>query len=232
MLEHLGQPNDYSDILKRIFFFTVLVGIGGTAIIAWQSPAVWDLVRSFKTEVSIGPVKVTHLVLVVVPMALALFSRIVKLHDRISDLLCIRACFDRNRILIPLAEGVNVDPATLDLGSRSDQKGLMYRVFYKYAGFEGPAIDAQLVRTALDQWGWFWVCIESSVMLVVLGLVSLFVVGWHLALWFAVAAIVLWLLAALLMPSCRRAADHEVQAILVDQQRRQEIAGEFNALQS
>lgn len=230
MFEFFGQPNDYSDILKRIFFFTFLVGMIGTIIIAFNTPAIWDLAKSFNMEVTIGPLKITKILLVVVPFTIALFSRVFKLHDRISDLLRIRAYFDLKHIIIPLANGINVNVNQLNLGKRSDQKKLMYKIFYKYAGFKDPVIDAQLVRTALDQWGWFWVFIESSAMLILFTVISFITNGWKISLFFLIVTIISSLISFFLMTSCQNAAKREIEAILDDNNRKIEIEKEFNAL--
>src|SRR5207249_1465277 len=95
-----------------------------------------------------------------------LVSRIVKLHDLISDVFGIRARFDLYRIMIPLCGdlGIAVDKTFRDkLSGR--RKAAMQRTYYAYVSFEDPKISKALVLGAIDRRTWYWILLESSAVL-------------------------------------------------------------------
>lgn len=96
----------------------------------------------------------------------------------------------------------------------------MYEVFYLYAGFHEPKIDKQLIRTALDNWGWFWVGVEAAFLLgltsVILRLVD---AQWQLRTSLLLLLVNVVILMVLQWPACRRSAGREVEAILDDPER-------------
>ncbi|MFA5192977.1 MAG: hypothetical protein WC740_19895 [Verrucomicrobiia bacterium] len=165
---------------------------------------------------------------VLVPLAVALLSRVFRLHDKISDLFYIRFAFDTFNILFPMAtlSGHDLTPR-LKAAIRSAREPAMYAVFYRYAGFPEPRIDRQLVRTALDNWGWFWVAVESFALILVTTICLLSMnaqrdVG-------LCATILLVLLAFLVLQwfVCRATAAKEVRAVLEDSERKSAVRAYF-----
>lgn len=220
----IAQPESYSDMLERIFVVTVATGIICTLILASASPDVKALLDSFKTEADVGPIKGLKASYVLVPFAVGMIFRIVRLHDWISDRLRIRLAFDTWYILFPMARlsGHDVDK-NMEQRIRSVRESAMYKVFYPYAGFATPAIDKQLIRTALDNWGWFWSCVESEVLFVVTAFVVK-AMGGDAQFWICLNVsllIVLFLLISWF--ACRRSADRQVRAIVDDPQRKNDI---------
>ena len=154
-----GQPESYSDMLERIFIFTLGTGVVCVIWLSISSPTMKDILDSVSTETDIAFVKGIKGLYVLVPLIVAVLSRIIRLHDKISDILFIRQTFDTKHILIPMA--VKSGSSTQTQAIRKNRVDLMYKVFYPYAGFKDPVIDAQLVRSALDNWGWYWVLLEA-----------------------------------------------------------------------
>jgi hypothetical protein len=171
----IGQPADYSEMLQRVFWFSVATGVISTFLLAQDSPEIRAALDSVSTQVDFAPLKSIKILYVLIPTVIALFSRIIKLHDRISDLLRIRFIFDITFFLYPLCEGAGV-PLTLEKKAaiRKSRDDAMYHTVYKYAGFKNPAIDEQLVRTAADNWGWFWVLVESIFLFGLTTVITLF----------------------------------------------------------
>ncbi len=224
----IAQPESYSDMLERVFATTVVTGIVCTLILASASPVVKSLLGSIQTETEIGPVKGLKVLYVLPPIALALISRIIRLHDKISDLLRIRFRFDTQYILFPMAQlsGHSLNK-NVRQRIRSVRKSAMYKVFYPYAGFESPKIDKQLVRTALDNWGWFWVGIESELLFIVTAIIVK-VIGGKGQFWICLnVSLVIALLLLITWFACRRSADRQVRAILDDPQRKAAIHAYF-----
>lgn len=226
-----GQPESYSDILQRIFYTSVGSGIICTFILAKASPNVQAIIDSVSTQVDIGPIKGLKALYVVFPIGVSLISRMLRLHDKISDVLRIRLLFDTRYILFPLAELSGHD-LTKELKEkiRSNRNAAMHVVFYPYAGFMDPAIDKQLVRSAADNWGWFWVLIESAF---IFGLTA--VTLWILQknTYLQVCLWVLFLHMCLLLVewvACRQAASRQVKAVLADSSRRSDVWAYFTAI--
>jgi len=231
MLSLIEQPEDYSQMLKRVFVATLTAGIVSTLILGYFSPPVQSLLFHSSTKLNLGFADLPWLI-VVIPLFLAVLSRAVKLHDRISDLLGIRRCFDRRHILMPLARGVDIkldDHADMIL--KTNRHALMRKTFYTYApNARDAAINRQYVAAALDQWGWFWSCLEPSVVFLLASVFAGALVGFPLALAFVILSAILIFAAFGLWFSCVRAGKKQVDDILDDKLRRTSIAGHFNAV--
>lgn len=113
-MKAIAQPDSYSDMLERIFVTTVVTGVVCTVLLATASPPAKALLDSVKAEADLGFIKISKPLYVGVPLFVAVLSRIVRLRDRISDLLRIRLYFDTHHILFPMAAsvGLGLDEST------------------------------------------------------------------------------------------------------------------------
>lgn len=213
----LGQPEKYSDVLNRVFWGHVC--FAGICVAGLNQTAPWvsSFIQQWQQDVSLDMVGGLKAGAVALPLLVALFARIVVLHDRMSDALRLRERFDVNVILTSLAKGASVHVDAAVMGCfKSSRESLMSKVFYKYASFEGPLIDTQLVRNAADRWAWFWTFFEP-IPVVLLTAGAIYFLGdrnWAvglllLALAQAVVCFALW-------PSLTRGGHKQVQAILED----------------
>ena len=227
----IGQPTDYSEILQRVFYASVASGFVCTLMLANASPTVQSLLDSVPTKTDIGPLRGIKALYVLVPLIIGGISRILKLHDIISNLFRIRYLFDTRCLLFPLAEGTGIT-LTKDLQEkiRRNRIDLMYSVFYPYAEFKNPVIDEQLVRTAADNWGWFWVFIESSFLFFVTAAILVYLRRWNYVFWCLIVVFVELILLFFLWLACRRSGERQIKAILEDPQRRTNITTHFNKL--
>lgn len=229
--ELFGQPDSYSDMLQRIFVMSIVTGIICTFILADASPALKGILDSVKTEADIGLMKGLKALYVFIPLLVAFFSRVMKLHDRISDVFRIRYVFDTKFILYPLAEGSGITlTEALKKKIAQNRNRIMYAVFYPYASFRDPRIDRQLVQTSADHWGWFWVFLESAFMFA-LTAVTLVVIGEYRHAQLCMIIIAVELVSLLFLGfACRSNAQPQVDAILANQGRFNAIASEFQRL--
>jgi len=158
----VGQPESYSDMLQRIFYSSVASGFICTIILTQVFPSFKSLIDLVSIRADFGFIKDLKALLVIIPLGIGLISRMLRLHDKISDLLRIRFFFDTRYILYPLAHltGTNLTKDRKKVIGEN-RVNAMRKVFYKYASFINPKIDTQLVRTAADNWGWFWSLLES-----------------------------------------------------------------------
>jgi hypothetical protein len=227
----IGQPESYSEMLERIFVTTLVAGFLCTLVLAQASPAFHALMQSVSTEADLGPIKKIKALYVLIPLGIALFARVFLLHDKISDLLRLRHRFDTRYILFPMAEHTGFR-LTKSFKKRLEagREPAMYAVFYPYAGFKDPAIDAQLVRTALDRWGWFWVAVEAAFLL----FVSLFVLAvikqWYQLLLVGCGILVLVGFMRYQWSVCCKGARVQVEAILQDSARTSTVSSYFATL--
>ena len=211
----IGQPESYSDMLKRIFAATLTVSLLCTFALAAVSPAVRTVLDSWSAEVSIGILDSVKALYVLIPLGVAIVSRVFLLHDKVSDVFGIRRRFDLENILKPLAAGVGF-PTTQPNWKRIEESRdlTMTRTFYLYASFRNPRIDVQMVRTAADRWAWFWCTVEPQIILVVTGFIFGVVGAWSQIAYILTSMVVLILIAFSLWPQLRRGARNQVVEIL------------------
>jgi hypothetical protein len=164
---------------------------------------------------------------------LAAFSRIFKLHDRISDIFLIRQRFDVSEILFPLAIGsgasLNIDQIRT---FKKERNSLMYKVFYKYASSTpGKAvIDSHYITMALDQWCWYWIVLEVTFLGFVLAATFLITGRYFLAAIFFAGVLGTVGVLQFIRNLCSDYTLQEVEAILEKSNRKVQIAEVFRAL--
>ncbi|MEA3225687.1 MAG: hypothetical protein U9Q07_07015 [Planctomycetota bacterium] len=218
-------------MLKRIFWASVIAGIFCTISLGWISPDVNKFLNLSAEKWDFGPFKLPVLA-ALVPLAASMIARIITLHDLVSDIFHIREHFDVEHILKPLASGVGVSvDAKIRNKFKVNRHALMRDTFYRYApDADNTKINPQLVVTALDRWGWFWSMVEPSIIVLIAGVVAWLVVGFMASLVYLVVALALNLAALCYWPSCVRAAQYEVEAILQNANRQKVIHEAFNAI--
>jgi len=227
----IGQPRDYSQMLKRIFWASVIAGIFCTISLGWISPDLNKFLNLSAEKWDFGPFKLPVLA-ALIPLAASMIARIITLHDLVSDIFHIREYFDIEHILKPLASGVGISvDSKIRKKFKVNRHTLMRNTFYKYApDADNAKINPQLVVTALDRWGWFWSMVEPSIIVLIAGIVALLFVGFMASLIYFGFTLVLNLAALFYWPSCIRAAHYEVEAILQNTDRQEVIHEAFNEI--
>jgi len=227
----IGQPESYSDMLKRIFAASLTVGVICTFALGAVSPDVHNFLESWSAEVKIGILESVKTLYVLIPLAVAVVSRIFLLHDKVSDLFRIRKRFDLKNILRPLAKGVGFPTGGVKWkGIEERRDAAMTRTFFRYASFRDPKIDVQMVRTAADRWAWFWCTIEPQIILVITASIFAALGAWSGVLGVLVGMGVLILIALLLWPQLGRGARTQVAEILNNESWKAEVLTELNGL--
>jgi|HubBroStandDraft_1064217.scaffolds.fasta_scaffold43578_3 hypothetical protein len=163
-------PKNYDEILRRlaslafyeIYIITLILRVNPhfdafiTALESWGPVGkIVDLIPHHDVLDPAG---------FVIAVAIASLSYIFQLHDQISNVLGIRRRFDRNRILVPLANRVGVSMTNEKKAKIADCRDrLMRAVFYKYASSrsDSPLVDKHDIEQALSAWSWFWAFIEA-----------------------------------------------------------------------
>jgi hypothetical protein len=169
----------------------------------------------------------------VTALAVALITRVVKLHDFISDVLGIRRRFDCYYILFPLATMVGeLLTSTQKAAVISARSDLMRKVFYRYASsrVDAPLVDKHEIEQALDAWSWFWVCVEAVIIFTCTGLIAHFFHAHKLGIRLLIIAGSLVLLAAVLFSRVGKYTRVEILAIATDPTAANDVRSVFNAL--
>ena len=217
-------------MLNKIGLFTFLDAVVLTLVIANILNPINRALYARDWHVRVMSIELP--LLVVLPgVPIALFARIIRLHDKLSDLFRIRQHFDVSRILLPLADAVGYKPSEKALKAlKTGRKRAMRKTFYRYASFEEPAISKALVLSAIDIWTWYWVLLEFLFLLVITA--SLFFAFHALRpAFFTLAAFgVLLLVFLTAFPVCARKASDQIEEIVSDPRRAAKIRLEFSAL--
>lgn len=233
-LNPFAPVSDYSNMLMKIAASTFIVSLIEIIILQSQIPQIPKFLHNLHIPTTITIVGISIPFYIIIPAILiAVISRIIKLHDRISDIFKIREDFDIHNILMPLALGVG---ANLD-GSKIEQlpakrRTLMNEVFYEYASTtrSKPAINPHYITMALDQWKWYWILIEATVITFIASVIFFFFRNYLFSFIFLFIVILALGLLKISIRSCAHHAQEEVEQIISDIDRKNKILEVFNAL--
>ena len=222
------RPNNYNEMLNKIGIFTFVESLGLTWLIAHFVPSVASILSSVKLPVKLDSIEIPFLY-VVPAVILALSARIVRLHDKISDVFAVRRTFDVYRVLIPLAGAVGypIGPSRRQ-ALKANRKPAMQKTFYAYASFEEPKISKALVLSAIDVWTWYWILAELLFLLSLAVVVLLFYREYAPAAYALVATCALIVLFCSCFAVCGSKADHQIEEIVSDSSRVESIRKAFD----
>jgi hypothetical protein len=224
----IEQPESYSDVLKRVFYVSLAAGIASTVVIAYVSPEAKALLDKGPYSVELGGLNEFKALYVAIPFSIALASRVILLHDQLQKIFCLRAKFELDSVLLPLAQQVGFPmDARRKQWLITNRRSAMYQAFYPYASFMDPMIDKQLVRTAADQWGWFWAALESAFILAVSCAILAILQAWTWVIVFILLCCVLLLGMRTLWKRIRKTALEQVAAIANEGNRASDIRDVF-----
>jgi hypothetical protein len=226
IMSFVGQPENYSDILFRIFVASSVVGFVACQLLASVSPETKALMDVVDVEGAFGIIGSVKLLYIAIPATVGMVFRWITLHDRISSLLGIRLNFDVDYILGPMANKVAV-PVPSRYKLRTNRTRLMRAVFYKFASFEDPRIDTQLVRGAADSWGWFWCCVEPQAVILLTAIGFATCGAWWHVLGCSIVSLMLVVIAGRIMKRLQAIAIDQVGEILRNPEFRKEVEAAF-----
>lgn len=227
----IEAPRNYPEMLNRIAFFTFLFAL----VLSFAVPSPQEVLATQDWMKQLSNLNINFGFITVslgnglVAAGVALFCRIIKLHDRISNVLGIRLWFDIHAILIPLAAeaGVSLDFKRLEK-VRLERSELMRKTFYRYASSTNPRIDSHDIIMALETWSWFWVLLEGVALGMGAFLWCLVAGAYATASWIALAcmiAIILFAFGSHRWPV--QNAKRQLSLILEDDARKADIKESF-----
>ena len=169
-----------------------------------------------------------NLALFYLPLLIGIGEHIFKIHDLISSLFGIRDHYDREIIVKEFLKRTNSKRNLKEL-SKKKIASIMSKTFYKYVSSTNPIIDSHSIILTLNEWCWFWIVLDSMLIMFLVGIVFLFVKwSWANALLFLGLLVCLLILLLLIMRRTIKYTKQEIAAIWNDEKRKEEIS---NALQ-
>ena len=161
---------DYQTMRDRIGTCTFFSSLMAVWILRTTVPPIDVLLAQLSFPVDIPYIgKGTFLGYLIPASAAAWVAYSIKLHDQISNVTCIRYWFDTRHIIRPIVTRLGFSNDVSQRLFRNRHRA-MSALFYKYASSKSPSIDRHSIEQALDTWSWFWVVLES---VLIVGLASL-----------------------------------------------------------
>ena len=173
-----------------------------------------------------------NLALFYLPIIMGVLEHVFKIHDKVSDLLKIRKTYDKYVIINGLIKKTNSNVSIKKCKGKLISK-LMSKTFYQFASSTDPKIDSHYVTMALNEWCWFWIMLDTGLLLIALGVLFL-VLNWSWThFWSVILGFLLFgFMLFLIMLQTINYTNNEISAILSDEERREIIKKEIeDALQ-
>ena len=168
-----------------------------------------------------------NLALFYLPIIMGLLEHVFKIHDKVSDLFKIRKTYDKYVIINGLIKKTSANASVKKCNGKMISK-LMSKTFYQFASSTDPQIDSHYVTMALNEWCWFWIMLDTGLLLLALGVIFL-VLNWS---WIHFLSVILGFLffcfvLLLIMLQTINYTNKEISAILSDEDRRVKIKKEI-----
>jgi hypothetical protein len=227
----LAPITDYQSMLNRIFWFTTAAALVAVWMLRRNLPALDAWLAEIDFTIEFGGDKIVPIPggFLLPALAVGIFTRIYRMHARISDWLGIRECFDVDVVIAELAVQLQIDISSLareEIVAR--RHAIMRKAFYPFVSSSAPQIDPHLIQQALDAWSWFWIGVEATLIFLLTGL-ALIAGGVYAGGFQTIAATLP--IAAIALPAmraqCRRYAIAQVRAITADAARGAVARGAF-----
>jgi hypothetical protein len=228
----MAEPTTtYAGVLNKVALFTFCYLCACTWLLSQLAPGL---------PANGGPLIEIDLLKISVPgywlgalLLTALLFRVIKLHDRVSDITGLRKRYDIKYIIEPLfresKSGQPLPEANLMVTHRRE---IMRQIFYKYTSVDSPnGIDTHFIEMAWEALTWLWVVVEAATVSLLFGLLCLAIGRLSAAVVYAgLFALLVVVFALLAEKNCIRQTQGEIDEILSDEARRKEIASSFDAI--
>jgi hypothetical protein len=228
-LNFFKTVDSYGAMLNKLATSNFFICLFAFYFLANQSFELKVLAADFTLEIAIAGLKLPA-GYIVPPLAMALFFRVIKLHDRVSDIFRLRVFYDWTYILKPIRNKVNSD---LEKDKVLKNRGfLMSKCLYRYASSKdpNPVVDKHLIEMVLDQLTWYWMVIESSCIIFMVFIILVYLQAFEHALIIFYLGLSFIFFAKILQLSCSKYTTKEVNLILESAPRRREIKEQFDAI--
>lgn len=224
-----STPKTYSEMVEKISKSVFALSLFGFYVLSCAN----EDFRLFLESISFGAkyevfgIKL-NLALFYIPLCVGMAEHIFKIHDKLASLLRIRFNYDKKVIVNGFLERAKIERDLKSLDQKATN-AIMSQVFYKYASSTNPVIDSHSIILTLNEWCWYWILLDSTLILLLVGIAFL-VIKWswtNLAL-LLVALIVLSVIRWLIKRQTIKYTRLEIAEIWRSEERQKEI---INALQ-
>lgn len=131
---------------------------------------------SFGATFSVFNIKLS-IALFYAPLLMGLFEHMFKLHDVWSSILGIRKRYDKNIVVKEIISRCALKTDYRKLSVKQVRK-IMSACFYRYASSTDPVIDSHYITITLTEWCWFWILLDTLILIDIIGLIWLIVSWW------------------------------------------------------
>lgn len=228
-LNFFKTVDTYGAMLNKLATANLFVGLLAFYFLSSQCPELKSWADGFTLDISIAGLKLPAGYLLP-PLGMAIFFRVIKLHDRISDIFKIRSYYDWTYVLEPMKKSVESDASKDNV--MTNRGLLMTKVFYRYADSRdaNPIVDRHLIEMVLDQLTWYWMIIETSFIIFIVFTSLIYTQSFEHALVVFYVGLGLIIFSKVLQSSCSKYTAQEVNIILDSAPRKREIKEQFDAI--
>lgn len=231
-LEPFNAITNYSEMLNRISLFNLVGSLLAVVALRASIPTINTWLTPYSPQLPLVDIALP-MGTVVPALVVTLLCRMVKLHERIGDMLRIRQWFDIDAILLPMAVAAGVQLSFAQQERlRQNRRRIMGDVFYKYVSSskDKAQIDVHFITKALDQWTWYWVLLELAAVATIAAVIFLYFDQLRPVIVLLIGVLGIVLLLRYMGGVCAHNAQTQVEQILADNARKQAIIKAFHAL--
>lgn len=221
-------PENYNKMIEKISKSVFAISL----LMLYFISCINDEFKMFFEKISFGAIyKIgdleLNLALFYLPIVMGVLEHLFKVHDKVASLLRIRENYDKYIIMSEICKRLKLE-VKLDNYSKNDVKRIMSQVFYKYVSSTNPEIDSHYVTMTLNEWCWFWIMLDTKILLFIVGIVFLvFNWSWLNLLLVVVCYILLATFLVLILFQTISYTKKEIDVILSDTKRMNEIKKVF-----
>lgn len=227
-----NSPKNYSEMVDKISKCSFLISL---LLLYFLSCCNNDL-YAFLNKISFGikyeliGIKLT-LAGAVLPLLVGIAEHIFKIHDKVSTILKIRKKYDKEVIVCSFLRSLGFENQIPKLKD-DDVSKLMSCCFYRYASSTNPQIDSHNILLALNEWCWFWIILDTEILLSMTGVAFLIIrFSWKNLLFVLLIVSSLLYIMWLINKQCSSYTKSEVDDILNNLDRKEKIRADIkNAL--
>ena len=225
-----STPKTYSEMVEKISKSVFALSLFGFYVLSCAN----EDFRLFLESISFGAkyevfgIKL-NLALFYIPLCVGMAEHIFKIHDKLASLLRIRFNYDKKVIVNGFLERAKIERDLKSLDQKATN-AIMSQVFYKYASSTNPVIDSHSIILTLNEWCWYWILLDSTLILLLVGIAFLVIKwSWTNLVLLLVALIVLSVIRWLIKRQTIKYTRLEIAEIWRSEERQKEI---INALQT
>jgi len=219
-------------MLDKVSLFNFFGGIILFYVLGLNIPEVGRLLYSYNFDLEVAGSKFTFLN-VAIPFIVAMISRIIKLHDKISDLLRIRERYDINCVIKPIILGVNKNPSEFLSTITIQRREILEKIFYKYTSTDQSncKINHHFVVMVMDQMAWYWIFVEYLFLVTISIIIGFIFWNIQLIIGLVITWLVLFFFSKLILRIAKKYTKIEVNQIVSNPPFAKEIKKVLNELQ-